>query len=86
MIESTLGRIIFNEVIPQDIGYVDRSKPENRFRLECDFLAGKKELGQIIERCIRTHGITETANTLDKIKALGYRYSTRGGISIGIFD
>jgi DNA-directed RNA polymerase subunit beta' len=86
MIESTLGRIIFNEVIPQDIGYVDRSKPENRFRLECDFLAGKKELGQIIEHCIRTHGITETANTLDKIKALGYRYSTRGGISIGIFD
>ncbi len=85
-IDSTLGRIIFNEIIPQDIGYVDRSNPENAFKLECDFLVGKKELGQIIERCIRVHGITETAIILDKIKSLGYKYSTRGGISIGIFD
>ncbi|NCC75395.1 MAG: DNA-directed RNA polymerase subunit beta' [Clostridia bacterium] len=86
IIDSTLGRIIFNDIIPQDLGYVDRSQPENQFKLECDFLAGKKELGVIIERCVRTHGITETAIILDKIKALGYRYSTRGGISIGIFD
>ncbi|NCB00404.1 MAG: DNA-directed RNA polymerase subunit beta', partial [Clostridia bacterium] len=86
IIDSTLGRIIFNDIIPQDLGYVDRSLPENQFKLECDFLAGKKELGVIIERCVRTHGITETAIILDKIKALGYRYSTRGGISIGIFD
>ncbi|NCB00405.1 MAG: DNA-directed RNA polymerase subunit beta', partial [Clostridia bacterium] len=86
IIDSTLGRIIFNDIIPQDLGYIDRSQPENAFKLECDFLAGKKELGVIIERCVRTHGITETAIILDKIKALGYRYSTRGGISIGIFD
>jgi DNA-directed RNA polymerase subunit beta' len=86
VIDSTLGRIIFNDIIPQDLGYIDRSQPENAFKLECDFLAGKKELGVIIERCVRTHGITETAIILDKIKALGYRYSTRGGISIGIFD
>ncbi len=86
LIDSTLGRIIFNEIIPQDIGYIDRTNPENDFKLECDFLVGKKELGQIIERCIRVHGITETAITLDKIKSLGYKYSTRGGISIGIFD
>ncbi len=86
LVESTLGRFIFNEIIPQDLGYVDRTRADNIFKLECDFLAGKKELGQIIERCIRAHGISETAAILDKIKSLGYRYSTRGGISIGIFD
>ncbi|MEA4889498.1 MAG: DNA-directed RNA polymerase subunit beta' [Clostridiaceae bacterium] len=86
LIESTLGRFLFNEIIPQNLGFVDRSKPENRLKLECDFLVGKKEQGQIIERCIRTYGISETAALLDKIKSMGYRYSTKGGISIGIFD
>ncbi|HAL74750.1 MAG TPA: DNA-directed RNA polymerase subunit beta', partial [Clostridiales bacterium] len=86
LVESTLGRFIFNEIIPQNLGFVDRSKPETAFKLECDFLVGKKEQGQIIERCIRNLGISETAMILDRIKAMGYRYSTRGGISIGIFD
>ena len=86
LIASTLGRFIFNEIIPQNLGFVDRSKPENLFKLECDFLVGKKEQGQIIERCIRNFGISETAAILDKIKSMGYRYSTKGGISIGIFD
>ena len=86
LVESTLGRFIFNEIIPQNLGFVDRSIPENAFKLECDFLVGKKEQGQIIERCIRNFGISETATLLDKIKSMGYRYSTKGGISIGIFD
>jgi len=86
LISSTLGRFIFNEVIPQDLGYVDRTKPENALKLECDFLVGKKELGQIIERNIRLHGISVTSELLDKIKSLGFHYSTKGGISIGIFD
>lgn len=86
LVESTLGRFIFNEIIPQDLGYIDRSKAENLLLLECDFLAGKKELARIIERCIHTHGITVTAKILDQIKTLGYHYSTTGGISIGIFD
>ena len=86
LVESTLGRFIFNEIIPQSLGFVDRSIPENAFKLECDFLIGKKEQGMIIERCIRNYGISETAAILDKIKAMGYHYSTKGGISIGIFD
>jgi DNA-directed RNA polymerase subunit beta' len=86
LVESTLGRFIFNEQIPQNLGFVDRSDPANTFKLECDFLVGKKEQGQIIERCIRNFGIAETAVILDRIKTLGYRYSTKGGISIGIFD
>ena len=86
LVESTIGRFLFNEIIPQDIGFVDRSLPENAMKLECDFLVGKKELGRIIERCIHTHGISETAAVLDRIKSLGYHYSTIGGISIGIFD
>ncbi len=86
LVTSTLGRFIFNEVIPQDLGYVDRTKPENALLLECDFLVGKKELGQIIERNIRYHGISVTSELLDKIKNLGFHYSTKGGISIGIFD
>lgn len=86
LVESTLGRMIFNEILPQNLGYVDRSQPENAFKLECDFLIGKKQLGKIIERCIRVAGITETAKILDRIKTLGYKYSTRSGISIGIFD
>jgi DNA-directed RNA polymerase subunit beta' len=86
LVKSTLGRFIFNETIPQDLGYVDRTNPENDLKLECDFLVGKKELGQMIERCIRVHGISTTSEILDQIKALGFHYSTIGGISIGIFD
>jgi DNA-directed RNA polymerase subunit beta' len=86
LVESTLGRFIFNEQIPQNLGFVDRSDPANAFKLECDFLVSKKEQGQLIERCIRSFGLAETATLLDRIKTLGYRYSTKGGISIGIFD
>ncbi|NLZ71435.1 MAG: DNA-directed RNA polymerase subunit beta' [Clostridiaceae bacterium] len=86
IVESTLGRFVFNNIVPQDLDFVDRSKPENKFVLECDFVVDKKHMGQIIERCIHIHGISETAKTLDKIKELGFHYSTIGGISIGIFD
>ncbi len=86
LVESTLGRFIFNEILPQDLGFVDRTDPDNAFTLECDFLVGKREQGQIIERCINKYGISKTAALLDKIKAMGYHYSTIGGISIGIFD
>ncbi len=86
VIESTLGRFILNEVIPQDLGFVDRSKPENAMKLELDILVGKKELGKVVENCVHKHGISKTAALLDKLKDLGYHYSTVGGISIGIFD
>ncbi len=86
MVASTLGRFLFNEAIPQDIGYVDRTKPENALKLEIDFLTGKKDLAVIIERCIKTHGTAVTAEILDRIKSLGFHYSTTAGISIGIFD
>ncbi|MBO4688768.1 MAG: DNA-directed RNA polymerase subunit beta' [Clostridiales bacterium] len=86
LVESTLGRFIFNEIIPQDLGYVDRSKKGNELVLECDFVVGKKQLADVISRSIRVHGIGKTAKLLDNIKAMGYKYSTRGGISIGIGD
>ena len=86
MVKSTLGRFIFNEIIPQDLGYVDRTKEGNELVLECDFKVGKKQLANVIGRSIRIHGIGETAKLLDNIKAMGYKYSTRGGISIGIED
>ncbi len=86
IIETTMGRIIFNDPIPQDLGYVDRSKPENMFRLEIEFLVGKKQLGQIIEKCIRIHGTATTAEVLDKIKAQGFKYSTRGAITVAVSD
>ncbi len=86
LVESTLGRFIFNAVIPQNLGFVNRTLPENAFALECDFLVGKKEIGQVIERCIQQYGLSETAAILDKIKMLGYHYSTVGGLSISIFD
>ena len=86
MVKSTLGRFIFNEIIPQDLGYVDRTKEGNELVLECDFKVGKKQLADVIGRSIRVHGIGETAKLLDNIKAMGYKYSTRGGISIGIED
>ncbi len=86
LVKSTLGRFIFNEIIPQDLGYVDRTNPSNELLLECDFLIGKKRLEDVIDRAIRIHGIAKTAMLLDDIKSLGYKYSTRGGISIGIED
>jgi DNA-directed RNA polymerase subunit beta' len=86
IIETTVGRMIFNRPIPQDLGFVDRSKPENRFKLEVDFLVGKKQLGQIIERCIKVHGVPKTSEVLDAIKAQGYHYSTRSGITVSVSD
>ena len=86
LIDTTLGKIIFNNPIPQDLGFVDRSDPENAFRLEVDFLVNKKTLGQIIDRCIKVHGVTVAAEMLDKIKAQGYKYSTKSGITVAVCD
>ena len=86
IIDATVGRLIFNEAIPQDIGFVDRSDPKKDFDLEIAFLATKKELGKIIDKCIRTHGTTETAIVLDKIKSLGFKYSTKSAITISVSD
>ncbi|MGI6091123.1 MAG: DNA-directed RNA polymerase subunit beta' [Saccharofermentanales bacterium] len=87
VITTTIGRMIFNSIIPQDLGFVDRSQGgKDLLKLECDFLVGKRQLGDIIERCIHIHGITKTSKILDEIKTMGYHYSTIGGISIGIFD
>ena len=86
IIDTTAGRIIFNQPIPQDLGFVDRSKPENKFLLEVDFLVGKKQLGRIIDRCIRVHGTAEASAVLDDIKAQGYRYSTKSAITVAVCD
>ena len=86
MVESTLGRFIFNEILSQDLGFVDRSNPENFLKLEVDFLVGKKELKKILEKCINIHGATRTAETLDAIKSLGYKYSTRAAMTVSIAD
>ncbi len=86
IIDATVGRLIFNEKIPQDLGFVDRSNPENALALEVDFRVDKKKLGQIIDRSIKIHGITETATLLDDVKAMGFKYSTRGAITVGVSD
>ena len=86
MIESTLGRFIFNEILSQDLGFVDRSNDENFLKPEVDFHVGKKQLKQILEKCINTHGATNTAETLDAIKSLGYKYSTRAAMTVSISD
>ena len=86
IIESTLGRFIFNEILPQDLGFVDRSKDENFLVPEVDFHVGKKQLKQILEKCIIAHGATGTAETMDNIKALGYKYSTRAAMTVSISD
>jgi len=83
---TTLGRLIFNQPIPQDLGFVDRSKPENLFKLEIDFTATKDELGQIVDRCIKLHGNTVTCEVLDKLKELGFKYSTKSAITISVYD
>ena len=86
IIDATVGRIIFNDPIPQDLGYVDRTKSENQFDLEISFLVGKKQLGQIIDRCIKQHGTAVTAEVLDRIKAQGFKYSTKGAITVAVCD
>ena len=85
-IESTLGRFIFNEIIPQDLGFVDREAEGNELLLEVDFHVGKKQLKQILEKVINTHGATATAEVLDAIKSTGYKYSTRAAMTVSISD
>ena len=85
-VESTLGRFIFNEIIPQDLGFVDREVEGNELLLEIDFHVGKKQLKQILEKVINTHGATATAEVLDHVKAIGYKYSTRAAMTVSISD
>ncbi|SHI72288.1 DNA-directed RNA polymerase subunit beta' [Pseudobutyrivibrio xylanivorans] len=85
-VSSTLGRLLFNEIIPQDLGYVDRTNPENELTPEVDFHVGKKQLKQILEKVINTHGATKTAEVLDDIKAMGYHYSTIAAMTVSISD
>ena len=86
IIDCTIGRLIFNENIPQNLGYVDRTNSDRQFDLEVSFLVGKGKLSEIIERCIRIHGTTTTSEVLDKIKALGFKYSTRAAITVAVCD
>ncbi len=86
LIESTLGRFLFNEIIPQDLGFVDREAEENELLLEVDFHVGKKQLKQILEKVINTHGSTATAEVLDAVKSIGYKYSTRAAMTVSISD
>ncbi len=86
IIETTLGRLIYNQPLPQNLGFVDRSKPENLFKLEVEFVIKKKQLGQIIDRCIKNNGFAVCAKMLDDIKAMGYQYSTRASFSISVYD
>ena len=85
-INTSLGRVLFNEPIPQDLGFVDRSDPEKMFDLEIDFVVDKKMLSKIVDRCIKVHGMSESAAVLDKIKALGYKFSTKSGITVAVSD
>ena len=86
IIDATPGRLIFNSYIPQDIGFVDRTNPDNLFELEVNFPVRKKELGQIIDKCIAKHGISETAVVLDDIKSYGYKYSTKSAVTVSVSD
>ncbi|MCM1132547.1 MAG: DNA-directed RNA polymerase subunit beta' [Ruminococcus flavefaciens] len=86
IINATVGRLIFNENIPQNLGYVDRTNSDKQFDLEVSFLVGKKQLSDIIERCIKIHGTTTTSEVLDRIKALGYKYSTRAALTVAVCD
>ncbi len=86
MIDSTIGRFIFNEIIPQDLGFVDRAVEGNELKLEVDFHVAKKQLKQILEKVINVHGATQTAVTLDDIKSIGYKYSTRAAMTVSISD
>ncbi len=86
IVDTTVGKIIFNRPIPQDLGFVDRNDPENLFKFEIDFLVGKKQLGKIIDACIKIHGTEVTSVVLDEVKAQGYKYSTRGAITVAVCD
>ena len=86
IVDATPGRLIFNERIPQDLGFVDRSDPEKLLDLEIMFTCGKKELGKIIDKCIRVHGFNTTAEVLDSIKSMGYKYSTKGALTVAVAD
>ena len=86
IIETTLGKILFNNPIPQDLGFIDRSDPENLFRLEVEGLVNKKLLGKIVDRCIRVHGTAKASEVLDDIKNQGYKFSTRSGITVAVCD
>ena len=86
IVESTVGRFIFNEIVPQDLGFVDRNIPGNELLMEVDFHVGKKQLKQILEKVINVHGAVQTAETLDDIKAIGYKYSTRAAMTVSISD
>ncbi len=86
LVETTIGRIIFNRPVPQDLGFVDRSIPGNEFLYEIDFKVGKKQLSKIIEKCIKVHGAASTSEVLDAIKAQGYKYSTRGSLTVAVCD
>ncbi len=86
LVDATVGRIIFNRPVPQDLGYVDRTDPNYMFEFEINFLAGKKQLGAIIDKCIKVHGTVKTAEVLDEIKAQGYKYSTRSAITVAVCD
>ena len=85
-VESTLGRFLFNEILPQDLGYVERTTPEDLLKLEVDFHVGKKQLKQILEKVINIHGAVRTAEVLDLIKSTGYKYSTRAAMTVSISD
>jgi DNA-directed RNA polymerase subunit beta' len=85
-VASTLGKLIFNEIIPQDLGFVDRTNPDKLLEPEINFHVGKKGLKQILDKCINTHGATKTAEVLDHIKAMGYKYSTKGAITVSVSD
>ena len=86
LVDTTIGKIIFNNPIPQDLGFVDRSIPENKFKFEVDFLVGKSGLKKIIDKCIKIHGTVKTSQVLDEIKAQGYKYSTKGAITVAVCD
>ena len=85
-IETTVGRLIYNQGIPQDLGFVDRTDPEKEFDLEIDFPVIKKNLGTIVAKCINVHGLSESAKVLDYIKATGYKYSTKGAFTVSVAD
>ena len=86
MVDTSVGKIIFNRPIPQDLGFVDRTNEDTCLNLEIDFLVGKKQLGQIIERCIKVHGVAKTSVVLDEIKSQGYKYSTKGALTVAVCD
>ena len=86
LVKTTIGRVIFNRPIPQDLGFVDRTNSENEFELEVSFVVKKKQLGQIVDKCIRAHGIAIASKVLDEIKAQGYKYSTISGTTVAVID